>query len=96
MRRPHRRLNIKAIRFIGIFAALIGGAALADEPLPPNTIDCSQFKKVNGAWTEVSGGATFDFGKGHFIIGDPITPQYMGIGGFELYYVLEKKCGSPV
>jgi hypothetical protein len=87
---------MKAIRFSGIFTVLIAGAALAEDTLPPNTIDCSQFKKVGAAWTEVSGSVTFDFGKGHFTVGDPITPQYMGVGWFDLYDVLEKKCGSPV
>ncbi len=62
---------------------------------PPNTIDCSQFQQFGDGWTEV-GTATFDLGsaKQASLSNQPITPNAINIGGYDLYSVLQQKCGS--
>ena len=68
-------------------------AAYPGDYLAPNTIDCSQFRKVGNAWTEV-GTATFDLGgqKGHVFTNTPIMRGEFDIGGVDPYDVIEKKC----
>lgn len=65
------------------------------QPIPPNTIDCKQFRKVGQAWTEI-GTAVFDVGnvKQTSLSDSSIMPHFMNVGGVDLYYILETKCGS--
>ncbi len=79
-----------------IVTAAMGGAHAQGptQPLPPNTIDCKQFVKTGNEWNEV-GTATFDLGpsKDMQMSGSNIPPHAYNIGGFDLYEVLEQKCG---
>ena len=63
--------------------------------LPPNTIDCSQFQQFGDGWTEV-GDAVFDLGSATqtHLSGQPVTPNSINVGGYDLYTVLQQKCGS--
>lgn len=63
--------------------------------LPPNTIDCAQFQQFGDGWTEI-GTATFDLGSAQqaTLSNQPITPNSMNIGGYDLYSVIQQKCGS--
>jgi hypothetical protein len=58
-------------------------AAQPNTSLPPNTIDCSAFAKLPGGSWHVGASTTFDIGpfKG------------LGIRNFDLYDILERKCG---
>jgi hypothetical protein len=65
--------------------------------LPRNSIDCTQFKKTGPKeWMEI-GTAVFGLGSINDInlTDQPVTPGYFKFGGFELYPVLEQKCGAP-
>ena len=84
--------------------ALFGAVAIltplsiahAQDGLPPNTIDCAQFVKTGPTeWNEV-GTAVFDLGssKHTSMSGSNIPPHAYNIGGYDLYDVLEKKCGG--
>ncbi len=64
--------------------------------LPENTIDCKQFKKTGPQeWIEV-GTAVFDLAKIREITltNQPVTPRYFKFGGFDLFTVVEQKCGA--
>jgi hypothetical protein len=64
--------------------------------LPPNTIDCKQFKRTGPQeWIEV-GTAVFDLGQisDIHLTDQPVTPGYFKFGGIDLYPVLEGKCGD--
>jgi hypothetical protein len=81
-----------------IFVFLTASSVIAQDamkPVPPSTIDCSQFKKVDNTWTE-TGIATYELGNGKEVTvsGTPIKPHVFTIGGADLYDVLEKNCGS--
>jgi hypothetical protein len=65
--------------------------------LPRNSIDCNQFKKTGPKeWMEV-GTAVFGLGSVNDInlTNQPVTPGYFKFGGFDVYPVLEQKCGAP-
>ncbi|MGO9363827.1 MAG: hypothetical protein ACLP02_10260, partial [Rhodomicrobium sp.] len=64
--------------------------------LPENTIDCKQFKKTGAQeWQEV-GTAVFNLGSIRDInlTAQPVTPHYFKFDGFDLYTVVEQKCGA--
>lgn len=83
---------------IFVFISLSASFATAEDAMqgvPPNAVDCSQFKKVGDTWTE-TGIATYELGNGKevTISGSPIKPHVFYVGGADLYDVLEKYCGS--
>jgi len=76
--------------------ALIAQTAAQPAPLPPNTIDCSAFKKLpNGSWY-VGAPTTFDIGsvKRMTLSNSTLNLNSMNLGGANLYGVLERKCGG--
>lgn len=81
-------------------AAFVGvcGCAYAQSELPPNTIDCKQFTKSEAhTWSE-TGVVVFDLGriKGTRMTNNKVIPNSIDIGGYDLYDVLEKKCGGSI
>jgi hypothetical protein len=84
---------MRKLAFLAVPILCLSGIAYGDE-LPPNTIDCSQFKKIGDQWTEV-GTAEFSIGTSKMkLSASPIPPHLFNYGGADLYEVLEKKCGS--
>ena len=88
-------------RTAAIFISVVGFVVPAiaqdkEQRLPQNTIDCKQFKKSGPQeWIEV-GTAVFDLGgiRDINLTGQPVTPRYFKFGGFDLYTVVEQKCGA--
>ncbi len=80
------------------FAGFVVPAIAQDKEarLPHNTIDCKQFKKTGPQeWIEV-GTAVFDLGgiRDINITDQPVTPRYFKFGGYDLYTVVDQKCGA--
>jgi len=68
------------------------GAAAAQIAWPSNTIECAQFHKAGDAW---AGTATFDIGPvKHVAIDANIAPHDYVLAGYDLYEVIENKCGK--
>jgi hypothetical protein len=86
---------MRNLAFLPASILCLSGVAYAPGELLPNSIDCSQFKKVGNEWTEV-GTATFDFGpiKQVKISRQSIQRCVFLYDGVDLYDVLETKCGS--
>lgn len=86
-----------AAMFISVIGFAMPAIAQDKEPgLPENTIDCKQFKRTGPQeWIE-AGTAVFDLGKIKDInlTNQPVTPRYFKFGGFDLYTVVEQKCGA--
>ena len=88
-------------RTAAIFISVVGFVVPAiaqdkEQRLPQNTIDCKQFKKSGPQeWIEV-GTAVFDLGgiRDINLTGQPVTPRYFKFGGYDLYTVVEQKCGA--
>jgi len=83
-----------------VASALVFGLsyAVAQEApeLPPNTIDCTGFKKAtDGSW-RVGAPTTFDIGtaKGITLSGMTVYPRSAPLGGGDLYEALESKCAG--
>lgn len=86
-----------AAMLVCVTAFALPAIAQNKEPgLPENTIDCKQFQKTGPQqWIEV-GTAVFDLGhtKDINLTNQPVTPRYFRFGGFDLYTVVEQKCGA--
>ncbi|MGA7324587.1 MAG: hypothetical protein WBX25_08930 [Rhodomicrobium sp.] len=83
--------------FISVAGFVTPALAQDKEPqLPENTIDCKQFKKVGPQRWEEVGTAVFNLGSIQDInlTNQPVTPRYFKFGGFDLFPVLEQKCGA--
>ena len=78
-----------------VLICLLSLSSFAQDGFPPNTIDCSQFKKQVNIWTEV-GTATFDVSSTKHIVMTDQTIELgaFTVGGADLYSLLEAKCGS--
>jgi len=83
--------------FISVASFVTSAIAQEKEPqLPPNTIDCKQFKKIGPQeWAEI-GTAVFDLGeiKDINLSNQPVIPRYFKFGGIDLFPVVEQKCGT--
>jgi hypothetical protein len=65
--------------------------------IPPNTISCDGFKKMpNGEWFALPNNPPFDLGAAHqiTIASSNVPPRGYRLGGYDLYTVLEAKCGT--
>jgi hypothetical protein len=90
-----------ALILVADCAVLVGSLALAqaDKDLPPNTIDCTAFKKMpSGNWY-VGPRTTFDVGRlkaigleNYLVIPNDTNGSFRGV---DLYGILERKCGGP-
>jgi hypothetical protein len=79
---------------LAAFAITSAAAQKTDKESPPNTIDCSAFMKDGGSWI-VQGPTTVDIAGNNVTIGfDTINPHSHSLGGYDLYEVLERKCGG--
>lgn len=74
---------------------LTGAAAHAQDGEPPNTIDCRKFIKGGTSWNQI-GMVDFDFAsRKHLKMAYvPIVRGSHVIDDFDLYKVLEIKCGG--
>jgi hypothetical protein len=79
---------------LAVVVIVSSSIAQAQTNLPPNTINCADFKKLpNGLW-HVAGTTTFEIETNTMTIGDTdIAPHSNVINGFDLYDLLERKCG---
>ena len=89
-----------ALILVASCAVLVSSFALAraDTELPPNTIDCTAFKRTpNGNWY-VGPRTTFDVGPlkaiglgNYLVIPHDTNASFRGV---DLYNILERKCGG--
>lgn len=76
-----------------IIALLVATGASAQTLLPPNTIKCEQFSKIEGAW--IAHDAWFDIpGMENAGFSGKIYPGEIRSQGFDLFELLETKCAS--
>ena len=88
---------MRSFTIVAVGVALIGGMpiAVADNELPSNNIDCAVFSKLpNDRW-HVGSATTFEIGPQRVNLSPmDIEPYAIQIGDFDLYDVLERKCGG--
>lgn len=82
------------MRLIALVMVVTISQVSAEDGLPPNSIECSQFKKVGAdVWTEIG---TASFGLGGIVsmtlANTPVTPRSHVFEGVDLYRMLERKC----
>ena len=87
------------MRFLAalLVLAALTPSAFADEALPPNTINCSDFKKnSSGSWE--ASDATFEIGSQHFHLQHQVIQRHlMAVGpsaGSDLFDLIESKCAQ--
>jgi len=88
---------MRSFAIMAVSVVLVGGMplALADNKLPSNNIDCAVFSKLpNDRWHV--GAPTLACGRSDQVRNRPmdIEPHAIQIGDFDLYDVLERKCGG--
>ena len=78
-----------------VLVACLSAPASAQEDFPPNTIDCTEFQMQGNAWIQIGTG-TFDVGAARDAQtgGVPIMPNAIKVDQYDLYTLLEMKCGG--
>lgn len=72
-------------------------AQAASTALPRNTIDCRDWThNADGSWTAHDNAKPFDVGNGTgaTLHSTRITAHHIAMGGFDLWSVLNEKCGA--
>ena len=82
-------------------AVLFPFAAVAQQPiptepeLPPNNIDCSDWRKEGSRWIAIDPNKPFYLGSGASARIDAVDgPGIFAISGFDLWRVLNRKCAG--
>jgi hypothetical protein len=82
-------------------AVLFPLAAVAQQPipkepeLPPNNIDCFNWRNDGGRWIAIDPNKSFYLGSGTGVRIDAVDgPGIFAIGGFDLWRVLNRKCAG--
>jgi hypothetical protein len=88
---------MRSFAIMAVSVALVGGMpfAVADNEVPSNNIDCAVFSKLpNDRW-HVGAPTKFEIGPQRVNLSPmDIEPHAIQIGDFDLYDVLERKCGG--
>jgi len=86
---------MKILGYSVLSAMLFCSFAVAEDALPPNTIDCTQFKKDGGQWIQ-TGESGFDVGsiKNLHVTNTKIGPHSFVVDKYGLFDILNKKCGG--
>jgi hypothetical protein len=92
----HTPRILLALPFAGfLFPAMAPAAPPA--PMPPNTIDCKDWKHLpDGRWQASASAKPFDVGdtKKMQIQDETIGPRDIGVGNYDLSDLLDRKCGG--
>jgi hypothetical protein len=89
-------MRLVAISLMFSIAGIAAGNA-QNKPLPPNTLSCQGFSKLqNGDWHAAPNAQPFDVGNmtNMHITNLDIAPHAFNMGGTDLWQLIEQKCGS--
>jgi hypothetical protein len=89
--------TVRLIIAAGSLLLLAGYAVAQTAQLPPNTINCSGFKKMpDGTWFAAADNRPFDIGaaRGVTVTNMAIRPGSLVIKDADLYAALEMKCAG--
>jgi hypothetical protein len=88
---------MRSLAIVAVSVTLVAGMAraLADNELPSNSIDCAVFSKLPNDHWHVGAPTKFEIGPPTVNLSQmDIEPHAVQIGDFDLYDVLERKCGG--